>query len=137
MSPSSKGWRDPEDARSPEPSSVGDIVRRLLGQRVFSRGIGVGKLARSWADVVGERLDCSGMRWIPERAEALLHLRCIELNGDWERFFAWGYHRWLDHMQVGQRVLIRSNQAEPLPTGASIEATDCQGLEPSQRVKAA
>src|SRR5216683_2843839 len=87
--------------------------------------------------VVGERLDCSGMRWIPERAEALLHLRCIELNGEWERFFAWGYHRWLDQMQVGQRVLIRSNQAEPLPTGASIEATDCQGLEPSQRAKAA
>src|SRR6266446_5146527 len=87
--------------------------------------------------VVGERLDWSGMRWIPERAEALLHLRCIELNGDWERFFAWGYHRWLDQMQVGQRVLIRSNQAEPLLTGASIEATDCQGLEPSQRVKAA
>jgi hypothetical protein len=87
--------------------------------------------------VVGERLDCSGMRWIPERAEALLHLRCIELNGDWERFFTWGYHRWLDHMQAGQRVLIRSNQAEPLPTGASIEATDYQGLEPSQRTKAA
>src|SRR3989454_8554141 len=87
--------------------------------------------------VVGERLDCSGMRWIPERAEALLHLRCIELNGDWERFFAWGYHRWLDQMQAGQRVLIRSNQAEPLPTGASIEATDYQGLETSQRAKAA
>jgi hypothetical protein len=41
--------------------------------------------------VVGERLDSSGMRWIPERAEALLHLRCIELNGEWERFFAWSY----------------------------------------------
>jgi hypothetical protein len=41
------------------------------------------------------------MRWIPERAEVLLHLRCIELNGDWEQFFAWGYHRWLDQMQTG------------------------------------
>jgi len=51
----------------------------------------------------GERLDCSGMRWIPERAEALLHLRCIEINGDWERFFAWGYQRWLAQMRVGQR----------------------------------
>jgi hypothetical protein len=40
-------------------------------------------------------------------------------------------------MQAGQRVLIRSNQAEPLPTGASMEATNCQGLEPSQRAKAA
>ena len=41
--------------------------------------------------VIGERMDCSGMRWIPERAEALLHLRCIELNGEWESFFEWGY----------------------------------------------
>ena len=27
--------------------------------------------------VIGERMDCSGMRWIPGRAEALLHLRCV------------------------------------------------------------
>jgi len=121
---------------------IGSLDKRLSmmaskdlieGDMVIASGIVEGA-ARS---VVGERLDWSGMRWIPERAEALLHLRCIELNGDWERFFAWGYHRWLDQMQVGQRVLIRSNQAEPLPTGASIEATDCQGLEPSQRAKAA
>src|SRR4029077_17090549 len=30
--------------------------------------------------VVGERLDNSGMRWIEERAEAVLLLRCIEVN---------------------------------------------------------
>ncbi len=33
--------------------------------------------------VIGERMDCSGIRWIPERAEALLRLKCIELNGDY------------------------------------------------------
>ena len=87
--------------------------------------------------VVGERLDCSGMRWIPERAEVLLHLRCIELNGDWEQFFAWGYHRWLDQMQAGQRVLIRTNQADALPTAASIEVTARHDLEQNQRAKAA
>jgi len=87
--------------------------------------------------VVGERLDCSGMRWIPERAEALLHLRCIELNGEWERFFAWGYQRWRDHMQAGERVVIRSEHADALATATSIEATDRQELEPSQRAKAA
>lgn len=87
--------------------------------------------------VVGERLDCSGMRWIPERAEVLLHLRCIELNGDWERFFAWSYQRWLDHMRTGQRVLIRTDQADALPTAASIEATDHHDLEPSQHATAA
>jgi hypothetical protein len=36
--------------------------------------------------VVGDRMDCSGMRWIPGRAEALLHLRCIELNREWDQF---------------------------------------------------
>jgi hypothetical protein len=74
--------------------------------------------------VVGERLDCRGMRWIPERAEALRHLRCIELTGDGERFFAWGYQRWLDHMRAGQRVMIRTAQAEALPPAESMEATD-------------
>jgi hypothetical protein len=73
--------------------------------------------------VVGERLDCSGMRWIPERAEMLLHLRCIELNGDWERFFEWSYQRWLHHMQGGQRVVIRSDQPDALPTAVREEAT--------------
>ena len=57
------------------------------------RVIGSGIVEGAVRYVVGERLDCSGMRWIPERAEALLHARCIEINGDWERFFEWGYHR--------------------------------------------
>ena len=87
--------------------------------------------------VVGERLDCSGMRWIPERAEALLHLRCIELNGEWERFFAWSYQRWRDQMQTGERLLIRTDQADALPTAAPIEATDSHHLESTQRAKAA
>jgi hypothetical protein len=52
----------------------------------------------------------------------LLHLRCIELNGDWERFFEWGYQRWLDHMRAGQRVMIRTDQADALPTAESMEA---------------
>jgi len=36
--------------------------------------------------VIGQRFDEGGMRWIRERAEALLQLRCVEINGDWERF---------------------------------------------------
>ena len=38
--------------------------------------------------VVVKRFDSGGMRWIRERAEALLHLRCIDLNGDWNAFMA-------------------------------------------------
>jgi hypothetical protein len=37
----------------------------------------------------GDSFDCAGMRWVQAKAEALLHLRCIALNGDWEHFFAW------------------------------------------------
>ena len=36
--------------------------------------------------VIGRRFDQGGMRWVKGRAEALLQLRCIEINGDWDTF---------------------------------------------------
>lgn len=36
--------------------------------------------------VAGARLDGSGMRWSPQRAEHVLALRCVLVNGDWEHF---------------------------------------------------
>jgi hypothetical protein len=39
--------------------------------------------------VIGLRFDHGGMRWLVERAEALLQLRCIELNGEWDDFLKW------------------------------------------------
>jgi hypothetical protein len=65
--------------------------------------------------VVGERMDCGGMRWIPERAEALLRLRCIELNDDWDHFFEWGYTRWMEKMKQGERIIIRQEKPDDLP----------------------
>lgn len=38
--------------------------------------------------VIAKRFDFGSMRWIRERAEALLQLRCIEINGDWAAFIA-------------------------------------------------
>ena len=58
--------------------------------------------------VVGERMDCSGMRWIPQKAEALLHLRCIEINSEWDSFFEWAYNRWCDELSIGNNILIRT-----------------------------
>ena len=63
--------------------------------------------------VVGERMDCAGMRWIPGRAEALLQLRCIELNGDWEDFFAYAHGQWGEELRQRKVVQIRTD--EPLP----------------------
>jgi hypothetical protein len=60
--------------------------------------------------VVGERMDCSGMRWIPQRAEALLHLRCIELNGEWDKFFEWVYEQWNLKLFEGEKIMIRTNE---------------------------
>lgn len=36
--------------------------------------------------LIGMRLDGPGMRWSRDRAEAVLHLRCVLLNGLWEDF---------------------------------------------------
>ncbi len=62
--------------------------------------------------VVGERMNT---RRIPERGEALLRLRCIELNGDWDHFFEWGYKRWIDKMRRGEKVIIRKEEPDELP----------------------
>jgi hypothetical protein len=80
--------------------------------------IASGQVEGAVRHVVGERMDCAGMRWIPERAEALLHLRCIELNGDWEQFIAWAYQRYQEQLNDRQVVQIRTNQPMELPRAA-------------------
>jgi hypothetical protein len=60
--------------------------------------------------VIGERLDCSGMRWIKGKAEAILYLRCIEVNGLWDHFFAWCHDRWCDQLARHEIVQIRTDQ---------------------------
>lgn len=68
--------------------------------------------------VVGERLDNSGMRWIEARAEAVLLLRCIEVNGDWEDFLRWGQEQRSQELARGQVVQIRSRTPTQLPCAA-------------------
>jgi hypothetical protein len=68
--------------------------------------------------VVGERLDNSGMRWVEERAEAVLLLRCIEVNGDWEEFVQWSQARRSQELSRGEVVQIRSKVPIQLPIAA-------------------
>ena len=65
--------------------------------------------------VIGERLDQSGMRWIVERAEAVLLLRCIEVNGDWDAFFAFSEQQRLSKLKEGKTVRIGSKKPTQLP----------------------
>lgn len=60
--------------------------------------------------LVGERFDCAGMRWTQAKAEALLHLRCIELNGDWQKYVAWFEGKTLHRLKKRQRVKVLTNQ---------------------------
>jgi hypothetical protein len=68
--------------------------------------------------VVGERLDNSGMRWVEERAEAVLLLRCIEVNGEWEEFVKWSQAQRSQELSRGEVVQIRSKTPIQLPVAA-------------------
>jgi hypothetical protein len=68
--------------------------------------------------VVGERLDNSGMRWVEERAEAVLLLRCIEVNGDWEDFMEWSQAERSEQLRRGTVLQIRSKVPTQLPVAA-------------------
>lgn len=66
--------------------------------------------------VVGERFDCGGMRWIKERAQALLQLRCIEINGDWDAFISFVHDKLIENAEeeLESPRLLKSNAA-PIP----------------------
>lgn len=67
--------------------------------------IGSGVIEGAVRHLVGVRLDGPGMRWGRDRAEAILHLRCVLINGLWQDF---------------TRQLAASNgfrlRAQPVPT---------------------
>lgn len=54
--------------------------------RALDLEVASGSVEGAVKHVIGKRFDYGSMRWIRERAEALLQLRCIEVNGDWDRF---------------------------------------------------
>ena len=76
--------------------------------------IATGQVEGAVRHLVGERFDCSGMRWVKEKAEPLLHLRCIELNGDWEKFVTWFQDKTHDRLRKGERCKVLTDQPLPL-----------------------
>lgn len=68
--------------------------------------------------VIGERLDCSGMRWVKGKAEAILHLRCIEVNGEWDDFFAWCQDFWCQQLARGETVRVGTDKPIDLQEAA-------------------
>ncbi len=64
--------------------------------------------------VIAQRFDAAGMRWITERSEALLQLRCIEINGQWDDFTRFVEHR--TSAVPGAPFEILASRPAPLPT---------------------
>lgn len=80
--------------------------------------IASGQVEGAVRHLVGERFDCSGMRWRRDKAEALLHLRCIELNGDWEKFLTWFHQKTQTRLENGDRHKILTDQPLTLTKAA-------------------
>jgi len=71
--------------------------------------IATGVIEGACRHLVNDRCELCGMRWSQPGAEALLRLRCVEENGDWEAFHAF-------RRAQRQRTLygIEPNNTQPL-----------------------
>jgi hypothetical protein len=74
---------------------LGDVIDYLTGHRARLRyqelrrddlPIATGVIEGAIRNLVRLRLDGPGMRWSRDRAESVLHLRCILLNDQWDDF---------------------------------------------------
>lgn len=86
--------------------------------------IATGMVEGAIKHVIGKRCDHGGMRWIKERVEALLQLRCIEINGDWDAFIARVHdENWRAAREIGERRRLQANEPAALPKFTSSTKT--------------
>lgn len=94
---------------------IGYLQPRLAMMRYREWGaqdlvIASGQVEGAVRHLVGERFDCAGMRWRQDKAEALLHLRCIELNQDWDKFVTWLQRKIQARLNKEKRHKVLTNQ---------------------------
>jgi hypothetical protein len=78
--------------------------------------LGSGAVEGAIKNIIGKRCDHGGMRWIEERVEAIVQLRCIEANGDWDHFIDFVHHRMrADAQRDSARLRLQSSQPADLP----------------------
>lgn len=96
-------------AKRADKMNYDDLIRRDLD-------VGTGAVEGAIKHIIRRRMDHGGMRWIKERAEAVLQLRCIEVNGDWEAFVARVHdNARAQAIDCGQRVRLQQRRPDPLP----------------------
>ncbi len=60
--------------------------------------IGTGVVEGACGHLVKDRMEQAGMRWTQAGAQAVLDLRSVRLNGDWDAY--WQYHRQQQHERL-------------------------------------
>lgn len=84
--------------------------------------ISTGMIEGAIKNTVGKRCDHGGMRWIKERVEAVLQLRCIELDGDWDAFTQWLHDQSLEEAKArANRPRLQRLVPRPLPTLSDVK----------------
>jgi hypothetical protein len=84
--------------------------------------LGSGQVEGAIKALMYRRMDHGGMRWIKERAEAVLQLRCIDANGDWQAFVDLVHDQARLRASAGERIRLRQRVAQPLPPVEFAEA---------------
>jgi len=74
--------------------------------------IGSGAVEGAVKYIVAKRCDQGGMRWIAERSEAVIQLRCISINGDWDRFIEM-VHGSVRQRQLDEVTPVRLQRKDP------------------------
>ncbi|NJL55363.1 hypothetical protein HC928_09385 [bacterium] len=60
--------------------------------------LGTGVVEGACGHLVKDRMEQAGMRWTVEGAQAILDLRAVRLNGDWDAY--WHFHRQQQHERL-------------------------------------
>jgi hypothetical protein len=97
-----------EDARSPTQQealnkTIGYYRRNLPYMRYdhyLAQGwpIGTGVIEGTCRHLVKDRMEQSGMRWIQPGAQAVLDLRAVRIDGDWDDYQR--FHRGQQHQRL-------------------------------------
>ena len=87
--------------------------------------IATGVIEGACRHLVKDRCELSGMRWTQPGAEALLRLRSVAENGDWEDFHAFRrYQR--ERVLYGQVPKPQETELEQAACRASLQLVNCQ-----------
>ena len=79
--------------------------------------VGTGQVEGAIKYVIAKRCDHGGMRWIRQRAQAVIQLRCIDVNGHWTAFATWALDRLrTDAQAAGRPAKLQTNTPAKLPS---------------------